>query len=223
VVFQADVRGAIQVVDSAASEVQVLEQRVLIRDSTVLELGAQPASFASLDVGEVVEVSGFITSDGAIDATRVAMASAQAQFLVAGPVTSLDSALLRFNVRDLVVDYSAAVVIEGFPQGGPANGDRVVVEGSLSPATGRFMARELERDEEEFEGDEGDEAEVEGRITRFVTPLDFDVAGRGVTAPPSTSYSGGSASSLVLNAKVHVHGRFDANGVIRAIEIEIED
>ncbi len=224
VVFQADVRGAIQAVNSAASEVRVLQQRIAIRASTVLDLGSQPAAFSSLDVGEVVEVSGFVTSDGAIDATRVKLVSAQASSLVAGTVTNLDTATLRFNVRDLVVDYSAALVIEGFPSGAPSNGDEIVAEGSLSPTTGRFMVRELEREEaEDDDGAEGREAEVEGRVTRFVSALDFDVAGRAVTAPSTTRYSGGSAASLALNLKVHVHGRFDASGVIRANEIEIDD
>jgi hypothetical protein len=144
--------------------------------------------------------------------------------MVSGPVTNLDAALLRFHIRDLVVDYSAALVIEGFPHGAPENGDQVVAEGSLSPASGRFMVRELEReDSEEFGGTAGGEAEVEGRITRFVSPLDFDVAGRAVTAPPTTTYSGGSAASLVLNLKIHVEGRFEGSGVIRANRIEIDD
>jgi hypothetical protein len=224
VVFQADVRGAIQAVDAMRSEAVVLEQRVLIGDATVLDLGAEPPNFASLSVGEVVEVSGFVKSDGAIDATRVASAPAQSQFLVAGIVTNLDASLLRFNVHDLVVDYSASLVIEGFPAGQPVNGDRVVVEGSLSAGTGRFMARELERDDaEESESIEGREAEVEGRITRFVSALDFDVAGRAVTAPTGTVYEGGSAASLALDSKVHVAGRFESSGVIRATKIEIED
>jgi hypothetical protein len=224
VVFQADVRGAIQAVDATASEVLVLEQRVLIGGATVLDLGSQAPNLASLDIGEIVEVSGFITSDGAIDATRVASVPAQAPFLVAGSVTNVDTSLLRFAVRDLTVDYSAALVIEGFPAGHPVNGDRVVVVGSLSPATGRFMARELERDDaEESEDIEGREAEVEGRITRFGSSLDFDVAGRRVTASPSTVYEGGGAATLALDLKVHVAGTFDSSGVIRALKIEIED
>ena len=72
------------------------------------------------------------------------------------------------------------------------------------------------------EGD-GTEAEIEGLITRFVSPADFDVSGSAVTASTATVYEGGSAASLKLNVKIKVEGTVNGASVIQASKIEVKD
>jgi hypothetical protein len=205
--FQTNVRGAITALDSTISQ---------------FDLGTRPAAFGSLAVGDSVAVSGFVSSRGAIEATRIAIVDAHSSLLAFGLVSSLDSAALRFNIGALVVDYSHAQLIEGFASGGPSNGDRVVVKGPSVAPNGALRASEV-RHASDDEPQQGREAEVEGLITRFVSPLDFDVSGRAVTTTASTVYQGGGPGALALNTRVEVEGTADANGVIVARRVEIDD
>jgi len=222
--FQTNVRGPVQVVDVANQELKVLSQSVVVAPGTVLDLGAAPPALASIHVDDVVVVSGFVGGNGVIQATRIERGSANRGFEISGTVASLDTALLRFAINDLVVDYSGVLVLEGFPNGQPANGDHVVVKGPTVSAGGALVAREIDREaEDEHEHAPGQEAEVEGLISRFVSPLDFDVAGRAARTTAATLFEGGTAGSLALNVKVEIEGDRDAGGVIVARKVEIKD
>ena len=221
VLFQTNVRGPISALNSAASEITVLGQTVIAGSSTIFDLAGVADSFGSLRVGDLVAVSGFVSAHGAIEATRIQSVMAGSDLLAFGAVSNLDAALLRFNLGALVVDYSQAALIEGFALGGPSNGDRVLVRGTSTAPSGALLAREVRRAEDE-EAQAGDEAEVEGLITRFASATDFDVGGRPVTTTTATTYEGGGSSALGLNVKVEVDGSVNASGVIVAARIEIE-
>jgi Domain of unknown function (DUF5666) len=219
---ETSVRGQVESVDTAAGEIVVLRQRVLIDTGTVLGLGSAPASIASINVGDWVQVSGFLGAGGVIEATRVEPSSADRGYRIFGIVANLDTAGLSFNLGNLVVRYSSALVIEGFPSGQPVNGDQVVVGGSARGTAGELIATSLRRVEDVFRRSSGD-SEVEGLITRFVSPQDFDVAGSPTTTTVDSVYEGGSQTSLALNVKVSVAGAVNDAGVIVARKIEIED
>jgi hypothetical protein len=218
--FRNNVRGPIETIDAVASELTVLGQKVAVGPATVLDLGAAPAAFSSLEVDERVAVSGFVSAHGTIEATRIERVTGADGLLVLGVVSNLDTAALQFNLGALVVDYSQALLIEGFDNGGPSAGDRVIVKGVDLSSSGALVARELRR---VIDDDirPGYEAEIEGLITRFVSPLDFDVSGKPVTTTPSTSYEGGDAGALALNVRVEVEGAPDAGGTLVARQIEI--
>jgi hypothetical protein len=142
---------------------------------------------------------------------------------VVGKIARLDTATARFEINALAVSYAAAVVIDGFPESRPDDGDEVVVIGTELGPSGELLARTLERHETEIETREGQEIEIEGLITRFVSPQDFDVSGVTATTTTATQFEGGTASTLALNLKVHVKGRVNAAQRLEAREIEIED
>jgi uncharacterized protein DUF5666 len=221
VLFQTNVRGPISALDTATSEITVLGQKVIVGSSTVFDLAGLPAAFGSLRVGDLVAVSGFVSAHGAIEATRIQSVMASSGLLAFGVVSNLDSALLRFNLGALVVDYSQATLIQGFASGGPSNGDRVLVRATSTAPSGALLAREVRRAEDE-EAQAGQEAEVEGLITRFGSATDFDVGGRPVTTTATTTYQGGGSSALALNVKVEVEGAVNASGVIVATLVAIE-
>jgi len=221
VLFRTNVRGPIAAVNSASSEITVLGQTVVAGSSTIFELSGVPSSFDSLRDGDLVAVSGFVSAHGTIEATRIESAIASSGLLAFGVVSNLDKALLRFNLGALVVDYSQAALIEGFATGGPSNGDRVLVRATSAAPSGALLAREVRRAEDE-QAEAGNEAEVEGLITRFVSATDFDVGGRPVTTTAATTYQGGGSSALALNVKVEVEGSVNGGGVIVARQVEIE-
>jgi hypothetical protein len=115
------------------------------------------------------------------------------------------------------------VVIEGFPEGEPHNGDDVLVIGGALAPSGTLLAQTLERRAAEIEEREGEEVEIEGLITRFVSAQDFDVSDVAVTTTPTTEFEHGTAASLVLNLKVHIKGRVNAAQQVEARKVEIED
>ena len=218
-----NVQGPVQSLDIGAGTLTVLGQSIVTKPTTVYVLGTSSPSLASLHVGDKVRVSGLVGAAGGIEATRIERRSASAELRVSGTVADVDTASSRFRLNALVVSYAAAVSIEGFPQGRPENGDPVIVVGSALGANGELLARTLERHGAELEEREGRELEIEGLITRFVSPLDFDVAGVRATTTAATTYEHGTAADLRLDLKVHVKGRVNAAQLLEARKIEIED
>ena len=223
VAFDANVEGPVDAIDAAGGRLVVLGTPVTANEMTVIDLGSRPSTITSLAVGERVQVSGFVGADGAITATRIAARPAQSRLRVRGTVANLNRAAARFEINLLTVDYRSAVVIEGFPTGEPSEGDEVVVEGTRLIGRSELIAEELSLAESEIEGDDAGEAEIEGLITRFVSPVDFDVSGSAVTTSSATVYEGGSAASLQLNVKIKVEGTVNGTGVIQARKIEVKD
>lgn len=163
----------------------------------------------------MIEVSGFVLSDGSITATRIERKDAGGDLEVTGIVRNAGAS--TFEINGFVVDFSAAVLI-GFPTSTPENGQRVEAKGDALGAGGELLATEVEL-EESVLGDDGDEAEVEGFITLFNSIEDFEVEGIRVRATALTNYENGSSADLALNIKVEVEGEIDANGVLVADDI----
>ncbi len=210
--FEANVIGPVDSLDVPGGTLVVLGQSVITDENTVLDIGpgAEPlAALAGLQGN--IEVSGFVGAGGAIVATRIAL-SADDAYRVLGRVANLDAAL----------DYSSAVLIDGFPTGAPKNGDEVVAIGTALGTGGELRVEQLELRERPGTSS-GQRAEIEGLITRFVSATDFDVAGRAATTTAATRYEGGSEASLALNVKVEIEGRTDDAGVLVATKVEVKD
>lgn len=220
--FEADLLGPLASFDPVSGVLIVLEQEIRIGASTVLDLG--PAeNLAALAAGDPVEISGFRGAGNVFHASYIRLADPSDELRILGPVANVDTAAHRFTIGALVVDYASAGLIEGFPGGEPGDGDRVLAEGAALNADGSLAATRLKYFEPETTNREGEEAEVEGLITRFESVTDFDVAGTRATTTPQTVYEGGSSADLAPNARIQIEGRFDANGVIVASKIEVKD
>jgi hypothetical protein len=216
--FDDDVTGPIQSIDLASGRLVVLGQSVRTGPATSFDDSIVPRSLEGLAVGDVIEVSGLVAADGVINATRIERSAAAGELEVRGTVSGLDASAQRFDLNALEVDYSSAQ-LEDFPAGGPANGDLVEVHGTLD-AGGTLIATRVEREDRALSGDEDDEADLEGLITRFVSATDFDVADQPVTTNASTEFRDGTAADLALGANVEVEGEFDASGRVVADKIE---
>ena len=217
VTFADQVDGPVQSVDLAANRAVVLGQTVQVGAGTSFDSRINPAGLDGLAVGDRIEVSGTVAANGVIQATRIERKAASASVEVKGVVTSLDAPNRRFALGTLQVDYSGAQV-NGFSGGAPVNGDSVEAVGTLN-AGGTLVATRIERRTGGAPGASNDHANFEGLVTRFASAADFDVAGQRVTATATTSYVGGSAAALVLDAKVQVEGSFDASGRIVATKV----
>jgi hypothetical protein len=220
--FDDNVEGPIASIDLPGSQFVVLGQTVLVGPETSFDDDISPRSLEGLAAGDFVEVSGLVTADGSIDATRIERDADGGEFEDHGVVSALDTANTRFSLNDLVVDYSAAQ-LDDFPGGTIAEGQPVEAKGTALDGNGALTATRVEFEgSQAVGGDEDDFAEIEGFITRFASATDFDVAGVPVTTNGSTQFEEGTAADLALNVKVEVEGVFDADGRLVADEVDIK-
>ena len=222
--FDDNVQGPIESIDLVNGTMVVLGQTVIVNDATSFDDDISPDSLEGLSVGDVVEVSGNPDADGNIVATRIELEDPGEDFEVTGIVSNHDAAARTFMINALLVDYSVAM-LEDFDSGEPADGDLVEVEGNQFGANGELIATEVEFKGDDLDDDIDDdtEIEIEGLITRFVSPTDFDVAGFPVTTDSQTQFEDGTIDDLALNVRIEVDGRLNAQGVLLAREIDFED
>jgi hypothetical protein len=217
-------------VDSIGTDqLVVLGQTVLTNADTVFGRDMTPPDLSAVAAGDVLEVSGFRDSDGAIVASFIEPADAGEPSRVHGSVWSLDTAASTFMIGNLVVDFDSAE-LSNFSSGTPADGDVVRVKGTTLGAGGELVAAKVALATKEGEGewregrenhdvDSGD-VDLAGLITSFTSSVEFEVAGQAVTTAPETRYEHGSESTLALNVQVEIEGNPDADGVLVARKIE---
>lgn len=214
------VEGPIAALDTVSGMLTVLGQTVRIDDATSFDDSIVPSSIDGLTVGDIVEVTGFVASDGTISATRIDLKGASLAFELTGLVASLDDVARRFVINDQIVDYATAQ-LDDFGGGTIAEGDLVEVKaGTTLGAGGELLATRIEFKGDDVSGDDGDHVEIEGLISRFVDIRDFDVSGFPVTSNGNPTIEGGVAGDLGLDVKVEVEGSLDG-GVLTATKIEI--
>ena len=218
--FDDNVKGPIQNIDPAASQIIVLGQTVLINPETSFDDSINPASIDGLDIDDIVEVSGLVDADGRITATRIESKPVATEFEVLGNVSNLDSGNFQFNINSLVIDYSNAT-LDNFSGGQISNGDFVEAKGTSLAAGGELVATRVELKNALPDVADGVHVEIQGFITRFASPEDFDVTSLPVTTNASTVFEGGTAADLGLNIKVEVEGDIDSNGVLVATKVDI--
>lgn len=213
ITFDSNVVGAIATIDT--DSLMVLGQRVLVGANTSFGRSIVPASLDGLSVGTLIEVSGLVRPNGDIAATRLELAMPGAEPKVLGEVSNLDQATSSFTINGLTIDFSAANLV-GLPNGQPENGITVEVRGVVDAASVLVASRvELKA----LEINEGDRVEIEGFVSRFASPSDFDVLGIPVTTDSQTQFEGGSAADLALGVRLEVQGVLDERGVLIAEEV----
>lgn len=124
-------RGPLESKPTATPSFKVMGQRVWLKNASAVLDAAQP--------GDLIAVSGHLTSDGDILATDVRKALGTRNHQLTGLVKAIDSAGSVITIGDLSIDISSAQ-IGGFRDGGPAVGDRVLIEADEAPVAGLWHA-----------------------------------------------------------------------------------
>ena len=210
--FDASLIGPVESLDATNDRLIVMGQTVTRDANTLFATGIDPATFAGLSVGSVVQISGYADAAGTIKATRIdpAIASAELQFI--GKVAGLDLANLLFTTNRLTVDYSAAVFID-LPGGEPSNGMMVKAFGTMSG--GLFMVERLVT-APGMGGSTGQRVQIGGMITRLDSTADFDINNMPAAANTGTVFLNGNAGDLTLNAEIVIDGDFGSGNRIMA-------
>ena len=169
---------------------------------------------AQLASGRVVEVDGMLTN-GLLTALTVTFKAPPAPSAVslAGVITDFVSAL-NFRVNNTPITTTAQTAYESGSASGLANGRRVAIDGMI--AGGVVTATKVRFTETAS----SEPAEVEGRITDFVSVTNFKVQGQLVDAS-AAAFENGRPSDLANGLKVHAKGPVTA-GVLRATKLEID-
>ncbi len=195
----------------------VMGHHIEINNDTIFDVKIVPRGLQGLAPGTRILVSGSLTSDGNISATRIEFANNSLQQLQ-GFVRNLDSMNMTFQLNQQQISYAGANLNLGNQN--LRNGLLVSVRG-IQDNNQLFQATQVNRLTTEFSNNIKS-ASIEGYITRFGSPTDFEVAGINVTTNAQTRYDNGETQNLFLGVKVEVEGKIDNNGKLLADEIEFE-
>ncbi len=208
--YEPEVRGPVSSIDLADNSLTVLGQDIVVHNTTNYD---GIVSLADLQVGNYVEISGFLNADGEIIVTFISSISAPQKLQVRSYVSNHNAVNETFSLNNLLVDYSGVQAPPSI-----SNGTFVEVEGLLQG--GIFVASELTIESPVNAGNPGDEMELEGLITAFVSQTDFNVNGMSITTYFGTEFEHGNAADLGLNIRVEVKGTINNNGILLADKVE---
>jgi Domain of unknown function (DUF5666) len=221
--YQDNLQGRIAARNSGTENtVTVLGHTVVVSDAAV---------FASLNLNEIVEVSGFVDSAGRIRASYIAMVPCSmmmgmctaSEFEVKGYVSNLSSSGFRLGPlpggtgTTVAVSFSPAVGV------GLADGMYVqVVTNNAQPVSGTISATRIEQLSPRTVFPEKAVVELDGLVTASPSGsgnvLSFAVEGKRVQTDGVTQYVGGTAANLQSDVRVQVQGT-ENGGVLSAGKI----
>jgi hypothetical protein len=223
VFFDDVVKGPIDSIDVAGNILVILGQTIFIDANTSFDDRITPADINGLSVGDIVEVSGEFNADGDITASRIETKPAGTEFEIHGKIAALDTGAQSFNLSQLSVDYSSAV-LDDFNASGLANGDFIEVKGSTFNTGGALIARKVEFEgSKDRIGDDKDNGEIHGFVTEFTSSSSFTVGDVPVITNANTTFERGSAADIALNVRLEAEGSFNSNGELVAKKIKFED
>jgi len=196
-------------IDDYTRQLTVLGQHVIIDQRTWLK----DADIDALDLGHLVEVSGYFNDAGDIQATfiqRVSMdAPPETVFILTGPVSNSDPLAHAFYINPQRVDVSdldaaATAVIE--------NDQVVTVAGRLDAGSGDFIVLTIAA--YRLLGDiDTKYIEIEGIIQAGLLDNQFTMGGYLFQVTENTELINGTPDDLLPGAKVEVEGDYSAPAV----------
>jgi co-chaperonin GroES (HSP10) len=203
-------------------ELIILGTTVIVNEATTVIDNSSSFTFDTLAAGTNIEVSGFPNVNGAIVATYIEekdpFLADQTIVEIKGIIEGSDGST-QFNIGNLTVNVTSNTDTSDL-LGGLANGTFVEVKGTLSSPTSTSLIATKVEPEDNSLGDDRNEVEIEGIITRYVDDSDFDIDGYPVDASNAIK----EPSGLVLkeNMLIEAEGAV-VNGILVAKEIESED
>jgi Domain of unknown function (DUF5666) len=213
---RSELLGPVESIDATAKTLVVLGQTVQVAATTFFEDGL--TGLASLAVGNVVEVHGFVDPlTNKLAATRIerkVLANVKA-FKLQGTISAFDATAKTFKIGTLTISF-AATPPANLPTS-PALANGLLVRVRLEPTLTGGTRKALRIRVVEAENENRDEAEVEGTITAFTSSAKFSVNGLPVDASGATVPAG-----LKLGDRVEVEGKLVA-GVLVAKKVALDD
>ncbi len=211
VFYRSDVKGPLEATPifdplTGVGQLTVLGQTVKVNSATRYSGGA---ALDTLQVGDLLELSGARNAAGELVATFIEREAALAEYKVVGRVSGV--AAPGFTVGGLVVDTQAGGLVN------PAVGDLVEVKfASDAYVSGQPGGARTVEVLSGLDLREGEHFEIEGYVDAFVGPMDFSVNGVPVAVGSATEFEKGREDDLALNVRVEVEGVVLGTGVLEA-------
>ncbi|MDP3521764.1 MAG: DUF5666 domain-containing protein [Hydrogenophaga sp.] len=214
VVFRSEIKGPVTAVNAAAGTLTVLGQNVVVSASTVFDLNL-PNGLASVAVGQLLEVYGFVDANGVYQATRIEGEDSASTYKIRGKLSVLNAAAKTFQIGAAVIDYSA--INFNFTL---VNGQTIRVELATTPNTlGQWVATRL--NSATALGNAASSAatvELEGVVSSVASARSFVVDGITVDASGVNNFPAG----VAVGSRVEVKGKLES-GVLVASRVKLED
>ncbi|HHB93320.1 MAG TPA: hypothetical protein ENK59_08940 [Thioploca sp.] len=196
--FNENVRGPIQAIDN--NNLIILGQRIILNQLTVFD-----GNIADLNIGDIINVSGLINADGAIQATWIEREIELQEFELVGKIVNLNTIKQTFEIGAITIDYSQPLRLDIAEL---QNGLLVEVKGTFLDNI--LLASSIEA--ETFDIAIGTTVEMEGFITQFDNQFFFKIGRFPVEINSQTVFHFGNVVDLALGIKVEVHGELNING-----------
>ena len=218
--YQDNLQGPIAAKNSGAENtVTILGQTVVVGDAAV---------FASLNLNEIAEVSGYVDSAGRIRASYIAMVPCSmmmgmctpSEFEVKGYVSGLSSSGFRLGPLPGGTGTNVGVSFAG---AGLGNGMYVqVVTSDAQPVSGVITATRIQQLSSRTVFPEKSMVDLEGLVTAPPSGsgslLSFALEGKQVRTDGNTQFTGGTAANIQPDVRMQVQGT-ENGGVLSAGKI----
>jgi hypothetical protein len=216
-------------VDANNGTLAVLGQTVIVDSTTRFDSGI---NLTTLSNGNVIEVSGFVKSDGTIVASfieqKAGVGVCSPVCEVKGTIKGHDAVLATFQIGGLTVTYDNNTIIGDMPTPVESNwnGRFVEVKGtdfSVNAGVPTLVATKVESENDGVGNNDMDEFEVEGFVTQAGTPngkiIDFTIGTTQIRTTANTEFRGGTIDEIVVGAKLSAEGWL-ANGILTAKHVK---
>ena len=204
----------IRAFDSIAKKITILGQIVIIDHQTHFK----NTDFDSIATGNVIQVSGLFDGSGDFRATYLAFISdtkdPDDEVLIKGNVSEVNIPQRQFHINELLVD--ASEITEALP----AEGQLVSVRGFLND-NDVLVASEI-MPVDELGKDVADNVEIEGIVSKVLSPEDFILGTTPVQTDLATIFIGLAPDDIITGARLVVKGSL-TDGRLLADEVIAED
>jgi len=203
-----------------------------VSNTTIFYGATARTSLSDIVVGDWIEVSGFVGSDGSIDATMISYETESShgnQAELEGLISNLNTAAQTFSLNGIQVDYSTAILSTATTL---SNGMTVEVSGAIDTSTNILVAAYLKPEHSSSDLDsnysdsndhDSHEYELQG-IVSGATTGQFTLAGITVLYDSTTHLYGLTASQIQDGLFLEeVEGQYNSQGEFLASKIEVEN
>jgi hypothetical protein len=205
IVIESQIKGPVEA-KTAPDTLLVFGQTVRVTPATVFD----GVTFATIGVGNVLEVSGFADAGGVVTATRIELEGAATEFKVRGVIANLNTIAKTFQIGAATFNYASATRLPSTPL---ANGLFVRVRTQTTPnLSGQWVVTRIDL-RQPFE--DRNEAEVEGILVQNGTVFSVGGLVLDVSRLPI-------GTVLPVGLRVEVEGAL-VNGVLVVREIDVEN
>jgi hypothetical protein len=226
--YRDTVEGVVQSVSPDASTLVVLGQIIALNPKTVIDASIPGRSIQNLTPNlDVIQVHGLVIGDGHLLATLIMKSAGTTNYDVEGVVKNHNAPDKRFEIGQLIVDYSSADIRDIETDGlTDWNGLLVHVSGAQwqprmeAPYGARLYATRI--NQLALMVEDSLDARIEGFVMVGKLPGTFAINNHVIEVSASTRFEGGTIRNLALGAYAFVQGTL-VQGVLRSQEVVFKE